>query len=153
MQKLLINDTGLTRNLIWQELAKSEESRYGSRLLAILLACNGLSSYDIARMLGHSPRSVQLWIERYNSDGLEGLKEKKKSGRPRSISGERFVRLLEDIGRKPSAFGYEDDDWNCRNLSDHLRTAYGIALSPRHCRRIMLMLKEQKRASANAPQV
>lgn len=143
MQKLTVINADVTRNLICQELAGTEEGRFCSRLLAILLACNDMSSYDIAGLLGHSPKSVQLWIERYNSCGLEGLREKKKAGRPRSISGERFTRLLEDIGRKPSAFGYADDDWNCTILSDRLRTAYGITLSERHCRRIMQMLKER----------
>ncbi len=143
MQKLTVKDEGDTRKLICHELAKTEEGRYGSRLLAILLACSGMSSYGIAGLLDHSPKSVQLWIEHYNSHGLEGLREKKKAGRPRLISGERFTRLLEDISRKPSAFGYTDDDWNCNILSDRLRTAYGITLSERHCRRIMQMLKER----------
>jgi len=132
-----------TRKIIWQEIAKSEESRYCSRLHAILLACSGMSSYEISRILGYSPRAVQLWIERFNESGMDGLKEGRKTGRPSSISEKYFIRLLADIRHKPGIFGYNDEEWNCRNLSDHLKTAYNITLGVRHCRRIVRLLKEQ----------
>ncbi|MBX8632049.1 MAG: helix-turn-helix domain-containing protein [Thermoplasmata archaeon] len=141
MKKLTVEEETKTRSLLWQEIKSSAEARYISRVHAVLLACAGLSSYEIAGMLGHSARSVEEWIKRYNKNSLDGLREERRKGRPGAISTECFELLVSDIEQDPSEFGY--DEWNCRNLSAHLMRRYGIKLSERQCRRVLERLKER----------
>jgi transposase-like protein len=56
------------------------------RARAILLAAEGLSNALIADRLGVSRQSVSEWRKRFFDDGLAGLEERPRSGRPRSFS-------------------------------------------------------------------
>ncbi|MEM0160177.1 MAG: helix-turn-helix domain-containing protein [Thermoplasmata archaeon] len=36
----------------------------------VLMIANGVSCYEIAKILGHSPRTIEYWINSFNSDGF-----------------------------------------------------------------------------------
>ena len=65
-----------------QEIQRSEESRYDHRLHGVLLVAQGMTCPEVARLLGDAPRSVQYWVHRYEQQGLAGLAEGERSGRP-----------------------------------------------------------------------
>jgi len=56
------------------------------RARAILLAAEGVGNALIADRLGVSRQSVSEWRKRFFDDGLAGLEERPRSGRPRSFS-------------------------------------------------------------------
>jgi transposase-like protein len=56
------------------------------RAKAILLAAEGLSNAAIAERLDVSRQSVSEWRKRFFDDGLAGLEERPRPGRPRSFS-------------------------------------------------------------------
>jgi hypothetical protein len=56
------------------------------RAKAILLAAEGLSNQAIADRLGVARQSVSLWRKRFFDEGLDGLEEQPRSGRPGSFS-------------------------------------------------------------------
>jgi transposase-like protein len=56
------------------------------RAKAILLAADGLSNAAIAERLGVSRQSVSGWRKRFFEEGLAGLEERSRPGRPRSFS-------------------------------------------------------------------
>ena len=66
-----------------QEIHRSEESRYDHRLHGVLLVAQGMTCPEVAHLLGDSPRSVEYWVHRFERDGLGGLVEGERSGRPR----------------------------------------------------------------------
>ena len=57
-------------------------SRIRPRVQAILLLDGGLSAAEIARTLGVHRNTVYNWIKRFDHDGLEGLRDRPRSGRP-----------------------------------------------------------------------
>jgi DNA-binding CsgD family transcriptional regulator len=61
-------------------------------------------------------------------------------GRPPTISAEVLEALSSELTRCPTDFGYQADYWSGRLLAMHLRDCHGIALSPRHGRRILVRL-------------
>src|SRR5215217_6671469 len=56
------------------------------RAKAILLAADGLSNTKIAERLGQSRQAVSTWRKRFCQEGLQGLEERPRPGRPRRFS-------------------------------------------------------------------
>lgn len=56
------------------------------RLLAVAHFVDGANRSQIARMLKVSRRSVNVWIENYLSQGIEGLNTRKQKGRESYLS-------------------------------------------------------------------
>ena len=82
MRKLEVKDSDIMRIAVHQEILRSEESRYDHRLHGILLICSGFSTYNVAELFGHSPRTIQYWVNRFEESGFAGLEETTRPGRP-----------------------------------------------------------------------
>lgn len=61
----------------------SPKASYSRRCHIILLKSKTLSSQQIADIFGITKQSVNNWVKRFESKGLEGLKTKTGQGRPR----------------------------------------------------------------------
>jgi transposase len=72
--------------------------RTATRILMILLSSAGWSASEIADVLAYDPKTIRAWITRHQAEGLAGLPDRPRSGRPRKGSrrlGERITRLLQ----------------------------------------------------------
>ncbi len=85
MRRLEIQDEEITRLALQDEILRSEESRYDHRLQGILMICFGFSCYDVADLLGHSPKNIHYWVQRFEESGFAGLQEAPRPGRPSSL--------------------------------------------------------------------
>ena len=85
MRKLKIQDAEVMKVALQQEIVRSEEARYDHRLHGVLLVCAGKSCYEVADLLGHSPRTIQYWVERFEQSGFAGLEDQEREGRPTAI--------------------------------------------------------------------
>jgi transposase len=135
MRRLEIEDADVMRMAIQDEIHRSEESRYDHRLHGILLVCSGLSCYEVAELLGKSPRTVQYWVQRFERSGFAGLQEGERSGRPSALDEEARRAVADDLRREPHAFGYGQNLWDGKLLSHHLWDRYGVRLGVRQCQR------------------
>jgi len=71
------------------------------RALMVLLSAYGWDPADIAGLLCLHPGTVRRWINRYGGEGLPGLPDRARSGRPRlgpARLGQRIAALLSDPG-------------------------------------------------------
>jgi hypothetical protein len=57
--------------------------RVGLRLVMILLSARGQPASAIAELLGCDAGTVRRWIHRYNAQGVAGLRDQPRPGRPR----------------------------------------------------------------------
>lgn len=53
------------------------------RAKVVLMAADGLENVEIAARLDTSPQVVHRWRRRFCENGLDGLEDRKRSGRPR----------------------------------------------------------------------
>lgn len=136
MRKLKIKDADVMRFAIQQEICRSEESRYDHRLHGILLVCAGKSCYEVAEVLGHSPRTVEYWVKRFEGAGFAGLREGERPGRPTLLDGDKMEQIGKDLRRSPRDMDYEQNLWDGKLLSHHIFKRHGIVLGVRQCRRI-----------------
>jgi transposase len=59
------------------------EHRQVLRARIVLLAAAGWANAAIARKLGLVPNTVGKWRKRFYQEGLDGLRDRKRPGRPR----------------------------------------------------------------------
>jgi transposase len=141
MRKLQIECAEAIRVVIQQEIERSEESRYDHRLHGLLLLAAGHSCRQVAGIFGEDDTTVQRWVRRFERGGIRALRERKRSGRPRTLSPEQWDRLQEDLRKNPQDFGLAAATWDGRSLSQHLRHRYGVELGVRQCQRIFRQMR------------
>jgi transposase len=58
------------------------DGRVCRRLLAIAMALDGISREEAARQAGMDRQTLRDWVVRYNAEGVEGLRDRPRAGRP-----------------------------------------------------------------------
>lgn len=145
MRRLEIADADIMRIAIQNEIQRSEESRYDHRLHGVLLSCSGMSSYEIANLLGQSPRTVQYWIRRFQSSEFAGLEEGDRPGRPSGLSENNLQAIGQDLRQEPRRLGYAQTLWDGKLMSHHLKSVYQIEMGVRQCQRVFHQLGFRQR--------
>jgi putative transposase len=85
-----------------------------TRAKIVLMAAEGVSNRAIADKVGLSTQSVCKWRQRYFQQGLTGLHDELRPGRPRSISDERVAALVRKTLRaKPKGA----TQWTIRSMA------------------------------------
>lgn len=145
MRRLEITDADIMQVAIQQEIVRSDESRYDHRLHGVLLICSGLSTYEVAELFGHSARTVQYWVQRFEQHGFAGLQDTERPGRPTRLDAQMLEQVDQDLRRDPRDLGYTQNLWDGKLLSHHLNVAYGVHLGVRQCQRLFSQLGFRRR--------
>ncbi len=124
-----------------QEIQRSEESRYDHRLHGVLLVAQGMTCPEVARLLGDAPRSVEYWVHHFDQEGLAGLTEGDRSGRPRRLDEKHLKEINRVLREKPSDAGMRVNLWDGKTLSSWIEKTYGIQLGVRQCQRLFRQLE------------
>ena len=136
MRKLEIENPEVMSIAIREEIERSEESRYDHRLHSLLLVANGRSCREVALLFGEDPRTVQRWVNRFEDRGFDGLRDGERPGRPRSLDERQWTRLERDLRRNPRDFGHNQNLWDGKVLSEHLKQHYRVSIGVRQCQRM-----------------
>ena len=123
-----------------QEIQRSEESRYDHRLHGVLLVAQGMTCPEVARLLGDAPRSVEYWVHRFDKEGLSGLMEGERPGRPSRLSETQIKEINRALRGKPTDAGMRVNLWDGKTLSAWIEKTYGIELGVRQCQRLFRQL-------------
>lgn len=125
-----------------EALAVSPAARFQHRLHCVVLVAAGHSGAELARLFGGDARTIQRWVERYRQDGVGGLNEGVPTGRPASLGAQRSAELAEALRLPPTTYGHAAGDWRSDVLRDEIVRRFGIALSTRHCQRLLRQLAQ-----------
>jgi transposase len=104
-------------------LTRSSSVRAGlaQRARIVLLAADGESNTAIAELVGVSRPTVLLWRGRYQSRGVAGLRDERRSGRPMTIDHAKVVSVT--LAPPPKKYGVTH--WSSRLLGRHLGVSNG----------------------------
>jgi len=127
--------------VLQDEIQRSEEARYDHRLHAVLLVAKGISCPKVAELLGDSERTVRFWINRYLRDGLQGLIENERTGRPGRLTPEQIDRIGVVLRGKPEDAGLRGGIWDGKSLSTFIRSEFHVDLGVRQCQRLFRHLE------------
>ena len=86
------------------------------RARIVLLADEGVGTNEIAQRVGVSKPTVIAWKKRYAAEGIGGLEDRAKSGRPPVIDPVEIV--LATLAPPPESLGVAH--WSSRLLAKHL---------------------------------
>lgn len=81
------------------------EKRYVERAKILLYSAEGLTLDRIIELTGKSRPVVNKWRNRFRKNGLEGLKDAQRSGKPKVITPEQKALVIEKACTKPKG-GY-----------------------------------------------
>lgn len=68
-----------------ERMLQSEDYRGISRCRAMMLSHKGYTIKDLADIFDVDRDTVAIWFDRYESQGIEGLKDQLSSGRPSKL--------------------------------------------------------------------
>lgn len=85
-----------------------------TRAQIVLMAAEGVISNEIAKKVGLSAQSVCKWRQRYLQQGISGLHDELRPGRPRSVSDEQVATLIrKTLNTKPK----KGTHWTIRSMA------------------------------------
>jgi len=137
MEPLQIPDSAAIILGLQDEIRRSRQSRYDHRLHGVLLVAQGMTCPDVAQRLGDAPRSIEYWVGRFEKEGLAGLWERERSGRPRRLSEKQMEAVDRILRRSPQEAGLSRNLWDGKTLSRWLERNYHLTLGVRQCQRIL----------------
>src|SRR5947208_93034 len=74
--------------------------RQAARAVMILLSSHGLAPGQVAELLDCHPATVRRWIGRFNDEGLAGLADRPRSGRP-ALGGRQLASRIAALLKRP----------------------------------------------------
>ena len=106
----------------------------------IILRAEGKCVDEIARQFGVTMKQVFVWTCKFRAEGVDGLRVRKQTGRPRTKAQLAKPRIEELIDEDPQAFGFLKGRWVLRDISRQLKKE-GIEM---HWTSVGRMLEELK---------
>jgi transposase len=107
----------------------TKDVRVRMRAQIILLAFDGKSAPAIAKIVDLDPVSVRRHMKRYRDEGIAGLDDKERSGRPRIVTPEYIELALATVRRRPRALGLNFSVWTLDRLLAYLQEKTHITVS------------------------
>ena len=113
------------------------DARVVRRAQMVRLASQGQGVTQIAASWGVSCPGVRKIINRFNREGIPGLADRPRRGRPRQAN-DRYVELLKQaVSVNPRDLGYAFTCWTLDRLRERLARRTQIVLSVPHLSRLM----------------
>lgn len=111
-----------------EKLLKSNDSYViAIRLYLVYQIALGNSSRRLADIHGISFKQITNWVHRFESEGLEGLKDRKGRGRKSMLPKNKLERIRRLVLQEhPSDHGYNAPRWTGPLISEWIEDNYGI---------------------------
>jgi transposase len=122
-----------TRNL-------SEDAQEALRLRAVKAVLTGKTQREVARAFGVTECIVSIWMKIYATQGLEGLRKKKRGPKVSrsALKGWQAAAICKIIrDRHPEQMKLPFALWTSRSIRDLVRRKFGIVLARRTIRRYL----------------
>jgi transposase len=135
MKSLEIVNRSVTREALLKMAEKVPGAWIGLRIAAILLLLEGWKSTQIARLFGLTRWSVVKWIQRINAEGVDGVKEGHRPGRPPRLDVEIQQALEEVLQKNPRSLGLKRNRWDGVVVAEYLGRVHGVHVKVRQAQR------------------
>jgi transposase len=113
-------------SIIKSQLRKDGRFSQGVRLYAVYQIFQGKDAKEIQAMYSTCHKSVCNWVHRYNAEGLDGLKDRPRRGRPSNLSGLRKSELEQTVRSSPLEHDYHTATWTGASVGDFIKKRYGV---------------------------
>ncbi len=114
--------------------------RTALRMLALANALEGMSRAEAARLVGMERQALRDAVMRYNAEGLAGLYDRPKPGRPERLSEAEQAALAARVFRGPNPEREGVVAWTRADLADWLTARFGKRFHPASLSRVLRRL-------------
>lgn len=108
--------------------ARTEPARRVERAQIIWRALQDEPAPAIARALGCNPATVRLWLRRFNAEGLDGLRDRSRAGRPPTYTAEQIGTVLATALTTPADLDQPFGSWTLDRLQRYLNEVAGVPI-------------------------
>jgi transposase len=116
----------------------THDVRVRTRALMILLAAERrLTASEVAAIVRQDAETVRRWFARYEAEGINGLSDAPRSGKPPKVTRQYRERLLELVRRRPRALDLPFSLWTAARLADRLADETGLRMSVPSIQRLL----------------
>lgn len=142
------------RNLVRGQV-RASSGKTVERITALLLLDAGVPVRTIADTLKVSRQTLVNWKKRWLTQGVAGLQEAPRSGRPVRATASFIARLVRTAQEDPRKLGYAFSRWTAPRLSQYLFQVTHVHLSPKWIHELLamqgLVWRRTKRTLGNLP--
>jgi len=83
---------------------------------------------------------VAYWVNRFERDGLTGLTEEERPGRPTRLTEKQMQDIDTALRKTPSELGLTGNLWDGKTLSAYIEKHWKVSLGTRQCQRLFRQL-------------
>jgi transposase len=115
----------------------AEHPRLRERLTALTLIAAGLSAKAVAHRLGRHRGTVESWVQRFNTCGLDGLRPTFRGQPGTVLSPEELTQLQQTIAHPPRQAGLKTGLWTGKVVRAFVKRHFGKTISAATARRYL----------------
>ena len=140
MRRLWLRDLSEEEQAAIERLAHSRTApvRQVERARIIWRASQGEMAPAIAAALGLTAETVRAWIRRFNAQGLAGLADQPRAGRPPTYTPEQVATVIATALTDPRSLDLPFALWTLDRLAAYLHEQKGIAIKRSRIDEILL---------------
>ena len=113
-----------------RRLARLEgDGRVACRLLALANALDGMSRERAAKQAGLDRQTLRDWVVRFNAEGVGGLRDRPRSGRPPFLSEGQMATFKALLLRGPNPEHDGVSSWTAKDLCRMVENRFGVSYS------------------------
>jgi len=124
-----------------EELRTASKSRrdpgFARRARGVLLFAEGKQYPYICEALGVSKEGLRLWLRSYEANGIAGLLDQRRPGRPRVKSKQIEEAVEEIIHRPPTDMGFDRSTWSLEAMVEYIFKSRGIQVGMQTVRDVL----------------
>ena len=136
MRKLCITRASPDHEELVTLYRKEKHPKLKERFHTLVLMHEIQNCTQVAELMKRDRKTIQIWVKKFNEDGLENLVPRTPPGRPSRLTNEQKEELERDILTHPRELGYEFSNWEGKKVSYHLKVKFGVELKVRQCQNL-----------------
>jgi transposase len=122
------------------EARRSSDTKQARRLLAIAMVLEGHPRQLAAQAGAMDRQTLRDWVHRYNAEGLEGLADHPRSGRPGRLTQAQLAELAQWVNDGPELETDGVVRWRCIDLRERIAARFEVELHERTVGKILKKL-------------
>jgi transposase len=118
-------------------IKQTKEARVFRRAQAVRHVVKGQRLQTVSDTLSFTYSALRKWVHRFASQGVQGLVDRPRSGRPPKMTCELEKHLNRLVDQDPLQHGSIHSQWSCRELATVLACETGVQLGRESVRSVL----------------
>jgi transposase len=131
MVSVAITRTEFSSSELRVRARRSDDTRQARRLLAIAMVLDGSSRATAAESCAMDRQTLRDWVHRFNAEGLEGLADRPRPGRPSFLSSAQQAEVATWVEAGPDLEKDRVVRWRRVDLCERIEASFGVKLDVR----------------------